>query len=493
MVQEGFDWIGKRALYHPDRIAITEHDKGTHCSYFELNSRAESLHHYFIEKCEVRQGDRIAVLADFSVDYIVLFAAAQKGGWILVPMNYRLTSPEIEPILEDVEPRLVIAEEKYKHLLSNNLRFPFLSFESLRELGLGKGRTPHATLREEDAIFLLYTSGSTGKPKGVIYTHKMLFWNSINTALSLQITEDSKTVNVMPPFHTGGWNVLLTPFLHRGGRVHLMPKFDAEQLIESLILEKSTLFMGVPTMLKMMADAKGFEKAYFPELQYIIVGGESMPVSLIEQYGAKGVSIRQGYGMTEVGPNLTSLHQKEALRKKESIGRPNFYVACRIVDEEGRDLPSGESGELWLSGPVVSPGYWRSPAISEAAFCPMGQWFRSGDIAIRDEEGYFYIVDRVKNMYISGGENVYPAEVERVLSQFPGICETAVIGMKDIHWGEVGCAFLVLEPGQLTSENKIKEFCKLRLASYKVPKKYIFLNELPKTSSGKIDRKLLKE
>jgi fatty-acyl-CoA synthase len=491
MIQEGFDWLSKRALYHPHKIALTEEGKARECSYLELNNRAESLHSFFFEKCGVRQGDRIAVLADFCIDYIVLFAAAQKGGWILVPLNYRMTGPEVDPILEDVEPMLVIVEEKYTNLLPKNLRFPFLSMEALEELGQEDGRTPHAHIQEEDPIFLLYTSGSTGRPKGVIYTHKMLFWNSVNTALSLHLSEESRTVNVMPPFHTGGWNVLLTPFLHRGGRIHLMPKFDPQQVLERLVKEKSTLFMGVPTMLKMMADQSLFEALEFPDLQYIVVGGESMPLPLIEQYGSKGVAIRQGYGMTEVGPNLTSLHQADALRKKGSIGRPNFYVSCKIVNQEGITLPPGEPGELWLSGPVVTPGYWRSREASRSAFGPDGQWFKSGDRALVDEEGYYYIVDRIKNMFISGGENVYPAEVERVLRQYPGLCEVAVVGVKDEHWGEVGCAFMVMESGQEGKEEKIKEFCKKRLAGYKVPKKFVYLDNLPKTPSGKIDKKTL--
>jgi len=346
-----------------------------------------------------------------------------------------------------------------------------------------------ATLQPEVPIFILYTSGTTGRPKGALYTHGMLFWNSINTELSLALTSDSRTINCMPPFHTGGWNVLLTPLLHHGGYSCLVRKFDAAQVLELLQGERPSVFMAVPTMLKMIADQPGFVEADLSCLDYLIVGGEPMPLPLIEAWHAKGIAVRQGYGMTEVGPNLTSLHQQDAIRKKGSIGFPNFYVDTRIVDPQGQDLPPGQPGELWLRGPMVTPGYWGNPEATQKT--KVGAWFRTGDQVLRDEEGYLFIVDRIKNMFISGGENVYPAEVERALVAHPGIEEAAVIGVPDPKWGEVGRAFVVCSDTQLSAED-VQQHCQASLARFKVPKSVVFLAALPKNDTGKIDRQGLK-
>jgi len=344
---------------------------------------------------------------------------------------------------------------------------------------------------EDHPIFILYTSGTTGKPKGVLYSHKMLFWNSVNTAMTLKINSDSKTVVVMPPFHTGGWNVLLTPFLHHGGTVYLCNKFEPNLTLSLLDQKECNIFMGVPTMLAMMANEIDFETSNLSKLDYIIVGGESMPIPLIERYAQKGVAIRQGYGMTEVGPNLTSLHQDDAIRKKGSIGRPNFYVEIKIVGESGNEVAHNEPGELWLRGPMVTKGYWKNEKATKEAFSDDGNWFKTGDMVIEDSEKYLYIVDRLKNMFISGAENVYPAEIEKIIIQNPKVKECCVIGVKDEKWGEVGKAFIALRE-QPISEDEIKSFCLKHLAKFKVPKYYHFLDELPKSDSGKIDRKKLK-
>jgi fatty-acyl-CoA synthase len=344
---------------------------------------------------------------------------------------------------------------------------------------------------EDHPAFILYTSGTTGFPKGAIYSHKMLFWNSINTAMSLIINTESGTVNVMPPFHTGGWNVLTTPFLHHGAYTVLMRKFDPEQVLQLLQEERATLFMGVPTILKMMADAPGFEAAEFPDLHYLIVGGEPMPIPLIEKWDEKGVPVRQGYGMTEVGPNLFSLHQADAIRKKGSIGRPNFYVQTRIVDAQGQDVAPGTPGELWLKGPMVTPGYWQNEAATQKSITD--GWFHTGDMVRADEGHYFFVVDRIKNMYISGGENVYPAEVERVLQAHPAVAEAAVIGVPDEKWGESGRAFVVLHAtGKSEEAETLRAHCKAHLAKFKVPRDIVFLDELPKNDTGKINRAALK-
>ncbi len=244
-------------------------------------------------------------------------------------------------------------------------------------------------------------------------------------------------------------------------------------------------------MLKMMAVVPGFADTNLASLRYIIVGGEAMPIPLIEVYHAKGVPIRQGYGMTEVGPNLTSLHQDDAIRKKGSIGRPNFYVETRIVDDNGEEAAPDSSGELWLRGPMTTPGYWRNADATARAFSE-GNWFRTGDRVRRDAEGYIFVVDRIKNMFISGGENVYPAEVERIILGCEGVAEAAVIGVPDARWGEVGHAYVALAPGAHLNEQTLIDHCARHLAKFKVPRYITFLDALPKNDTGKINRKLLK-
>jgi fatty-acyl-CoA synthase len=268
-----------------------------------------------------------------------------------------------------------------------------------------------------------------------------------------------------------------------------MKKFDPEAVLSLLQTDRVTIFMGVPTMLKMMADAPGFAQASFPDLYYFIVGGEPMPIPLIEQWDEKGVAVRQGYGMTEVGPNLTSLHQDDAIRKKGSIGRHNYYVDIRIVDEHGTDVPANTAGELWLRGPMVTPGYWRNPEATAKSITD--GWFHTGDMVRQDEGQYLYVVDRIKNMFISGGENVYPAEVERVIVKHPAVSEAAVIGIPDEKWGEVGKAFVVLRPGETLDAATIQAHCQANLAKFKVPKQVTFLTELPKNATGKIDKRRL--
>lgn len=493
------DWFAKWALYSPDKIALKEYDTGRTLTYGQLHRLGNRLAHHLQRAFDIGHGDRVAVLAENCLELVVLFAAAQKLGFILVPLNYRLTGTELDYLLRDAGPKLALAEAKFQALMEAAQAWVEMphrwTLEDMAALvdplqnTVDDTLTPLQPVDENDPVFILYTSGTTGFPKGALYTHKMLFWNSINTAISLIVNTESRTLNVMPPFHTGGWNVLTTPFLHHGGYTCLFKKFDPPAVLSALESERCTLFMGVPTMLKMLADEPGFAKADFSSLLYLIVGGEPMPIPLIEKWHAKGVFVRQGYGMTEVGPNLTSLHQDDAVRKKGSIGRPNFYVEVRIVDEQNRDVPVNQPGELLLRGPMVTPGYWRNPKATAKAI--RDGWFHSGDMARMDEEGFLYIVDRLKNMFISGGENVYPAEIERVLVSHSAVSEAAVVAVADEQWGETGRAFVVLRPGHSADETELIHFCRQHLAKYKVPRNVVFVPVLPKNDTGKINRKAL--
>ena len=492
------DWAAKWALYSPDQIALKEHETQRSLTYGQLNQLAMMLASHLRESYGIQKGDRVAVLANNCLEYVILFTAAQKNGMILVPLNYRLSKGEMDFLIKNSSPKLLIVSELYKSLISDNAtveyRWPLAELRSYCQVSKLPNIPVHfdnVALQADDPVLILFTSGTTGFPKGAIYSHQMLFWNSIDTSMSLLINTESRTINCAPPFHTGGWNVLLTPFLHHGAYTYLIEKFDAPTILELLEKEKPSLFFGVPTMLKMIAEEATFDQTDLSSLHYIIVGGEPMPIPLIEQWHQKGVYIRQGYGMTEVGPNLTSLHQRDAIRKKGSIGRPNFYVQTKIVDEQGKEVGPNIAGELLLKGPMVTPGYWQNPEATQKAI--QEAWFHTGDMVQQDEEGYFYVVDRIKNMFISGGENIYPAEVERILCTHPNISAAAVVPIPHHKWGEVGKAYYVSYNQETIPAEDLKAFCLEKLAKFKIPKAFKMIKALPLGSSGKIDRRALSD
>jgi fatty-acyl-CoA synthase len=476
-----YDWFSKWSLYSPDKDAVVEPKR--RASYGELDVTAARIagvlhHHHGLSK-----GDRIAVLAGFSIELIALFGAAQKAGFILVPINTRLTQREVEYQIQDSGASAVIAEEIFDEKLAQSLD------QVLRFSDLDRDADVYENdLTDEDPIFILYTSGTTGFPKGAVYTHGMLFWNSENTAMRLDLTSNDITVNCMPAFHTGGWNVLITPLLHRGGTVWLQNDFDADRVLKCLDESQSTLFMAVPTMLKMMVDADSFESVKLENLRYFIVGGEALPIPMIETWAEKGIPIRQGYGMTEVGPNVTSLHQNDNIRKRGSIGFFNFYIDGKLINDRGEECATDEVGELWLSGPNVTPGYWHNDEANQDSFS--GQWFKTGDLMRMDVDGYLYVAGRKKEMYISGGENVYPREVEHILQKHRSISEVAVIGVPDEKWGESGAAFIVAK-GTPPTINELKDHCQKNLAKFKIPTYFFFVDRFPLNSTGKIDKKEL--
>lgn len=491
-----FDWLGKWAKYTPDRLFLKEYQTQLAWSYYEFNQRANSLANYFVDDLKINKGERIAVYSKNRAEYVLLFFACIKSGAILVPLNFRLTPRELDILINDAEPDLFIYENEYKNEVEKLERITAIPIKKTIE-----EFTPFLTdymtnenlisnfIEQEDPVMILYTAGTTGLSKGAIINHRMLFWNSINTGLRLDLSSFDHTQSFAPFFHTGGWNVLFTPFVHHGASHTLLQKFDPELILELMEKEKTTILFGVPTMLQMLSDSPKFKTADLSSVRYAIVGGAPMPIPLINTWHDKGIYIRQGYGLTEVGPNVFSLHQNDAIRKIGSIGFPNFYFDVKIVDDTGNELGANEVGELWLKSPVVTPGYWRKP--EETAKSITDGWFHTGDMVRKDEEGYFYVVDRKKNMFISGGENVYPAEIERFLLSIPAIKEAAVIGVEDEKWGEVGSAFIVIKESELFSEEDAASCCLGKLAKYKIPKHFTILAEIPKNAAGKTDRKKL--
>lgn len=485
------DWLERHALYNPDAVAVVWEPTGRAYTYAECHDLGARLAAALAHRNGLAKGDRIAILAENSIEHVLLFFAAQKAGYILVPLNYRLTVPEIQYLVEDSDPTVLFHTAPYA-ATAQATTAQCLPFDHLHGLLDEAAAAPAShDVGLDDPIMILYTSGTTGRPKGALITHGMLFWNSVNTEIRLGLTAADVSFNAAPFYHTGGWNVLLTPFLHHGARTILFDRFDGERLLRLCDEARITILWGVPTMLKVMADAPAFDEVTLASVRYAIVGGEAMPEPLIHRWQDKGVPIRQGFGMTEVGVNCFSLPERDAIRKIGSIGFPNFYLDTRIVDDDGCEVPAGETGELLMRGPVVTPGYWHKPEATAEAL--RDGWFHTGDLVRQDDEGYYYVVGRKKEMYISGGENVYPAEVEAALYEHPAVSETAVVGVPDAQWGEVGMAFVVRTPGIFLETEALIAHCRARLAGYKIPKHIRFVESLPTGHSGKVLKRTLRE
>ena len=338
----------------------------------------------------------------------------------------------------------------------------------------------------------MYTSGTTGQPKGAIITHGMTFWNCVNLGGPAYISPSSVLLTVLPLFHTGGLNCYTNPVLHAGGTVLIMRAFDPG-LALALISDRSrgiNVFFGVPSIYQFMSQHPSFATSDFSRLVIGGVGGAPMPVPLLKVWEERGVALQQGYGMTETSPAVLTLDREDAKRKAGSSGKPVLHTEVRIVRPDGSDAAIGELGELWVRGPNVTPGYWNRPDADHSSFTD--GWLHTGDATRVDEEGFYYIVDRWKDMYISGGENVYPAEVENVLHQLAAVAEAAVIGVPDQQWGEVGMAIVAVKPGQAVTEIEIHAHCAANLARFKCPRLIQFVDALPRNATGKIHKPTLR-
>ncbi len=490
------DWISKWASYTPDKKAMFCYDTGQSFTYRQLDEYSLKIGAYLKNHFQLKKGDRLAVLAEHSPEYLMLFIATQRLGIILVPLNYRATEYELQHCLENVTPALFLADWMSFEFKAIKLQeslgiavIPTASFFSEAFKQKPASSSEKFKIAVDYPIFIFYTSGTTGKPKGVLYTNRMLFWNSLNTSVQLEITSKDHTINALPPYHTSGWNVLLLPMLHRGARVDFMKKFRPKKLLQYIEEEPVSLFLAVPTMLRMMVKTSAFQNFTPKKLKYIVTGGESLSISLIDTWAKKGILISQGYGLTEAGPSITSLHYHDALWKKGSIGKPNFYVDVKIVDKNNVEVAAHQPGELCLRGNIVTPGYWNDLDHSFSKI--RDNWFHTEDIVKVDDDGFIYIVGRKSQMFISGGENIHPSEIEQVLYKYSQVQEAAVVGVEDKNWGEIGIAFIVLKDEKFQS-NAIMDHLKMHLASYKIPKDIIFLKCLPKVGIGKIDKKVLR-
>lgn len=501
------DYLGRRAIYTPNQLAVVDAGKMPHRSftYSELNHRADRLANWLRDGAGIQKGDRVAILAHNGVEYLDALFACGKLGAILVCLNWRLHWRELQGLLEQTRPAVLI----YSGEFADNVQLLYNACDFLEYLvhidgdGLSNSRNLEKTLAEsalrnvttesvteEDILALIFTGGTTGMPKAAQISHRMIAWNTLNTIIH-DLQHGDVTVNSFPMFHTGGLFIYTLPLLILGGTVILTRKFDAVQTLQLIEEYAVTLYAGVPTMYQMMTQTPQWQDADLSALRFCTSGGAPLPVSLVEQFrDEKGVQFKQGFGMTEFGPGVFALAPEDAIRKVGSIGRPNFFVDARIVDEHNQPVPHGTVGELVLRGPSLCSGYFNQPELTANAVDSDG-WFHTGDLAMTDEQLYFRIVDRKKDMFLSGGENVYPTEIEQVIYKHPAVDMCAVIGVPDEKWGEVGKAFVVLKAGQTLSIDALNQHMHHFLAGYKVPKHVEFRDSLPISGAGKILKRAL--
>jgi fatty-acyl-CoA synthase len=453
-----------RARVTPNRVAIDF--GGREVAYAELDERSDELAR------SLTRGERVATLTGNSPEHVVTFFACAKAGAILLPISWRLSPHEIAYQLDDAEPAVFLVEDEYAELgaaaLSLSATAPRTVLPS-NSLLQGSGRPEPG-----DPLLLIYTSGTTGKPKGALLTHANCFWTNLSFDLATGVAGTDVVLQCLPQFHVGGWNVHPLLAWWKGARVVLERTFEPERALALIAEKRVTTMMGVPANYLFMSQAPGFTDADLSSLRCAVVGGAPMPVPLLDTWAERGVDIVQGYGLTEGAPNVLCLPPEDARRKAGWAGKPYPYVECDLSDE----------AELLVRGPNVFAGYWRNEEATAAAV--REGWLHTGDVAERDAEGFYRIKGRIKDMVISGGENVYPAEIEDVLAAHPAVVEAAVVGVPDERWGEVCVAFVVLSAE--ADEDELAEHCRERLARYKVPKSFHVIDALPRNSMGKLQK-----
>jgi fatty-acyl-CoA synthase len=487
------DLLARRASLSPEAIALEDAVTGRALSYAELDRQAARVAGLMRSR-GVKEGDRVAILCRNRIAFFeILFGCARLGA-ILVPLNWRMPPAELQPLLDDCAPVLIFhGAEDEANVAGLRRAPPAIHLDSEYEpAAAAAGPAPPRPQWPRDGIwYLLYTSGTTGRPKGVIYTFGMALANYVNIGAAIGLGSADVTANFLPLFHTAGINLHTLPTLIQGGRVIVLPGFDAERLVALIEAERLDTVFAVPTVYQALLDHPRFAAAPLDRVRHWGCGGAPLPDIVVERSRAVGIRICAGMGMTETGPTAFLAAPEDAWTRIGSVGRPQLLVGARIVDAEGRDVAPGEVGDLLFSGPAVTPGYWNDAEATRAAFTADG-WLRTGDLARQDPDGFWYIAGRRKDMFISGGENVYPAEIENVLAAHPAVSEAAVVAAPHPQWGEVGRAFIQLAHGRpRPAEPELAAFCRTRLAAYKVPQSFEFVPDLPRTAAGKVQKHLL--
>jgi fatty-acyl-CoA synthase len=496
-------WATRRAFLSGDRIALI--DGQSRLTYAEFDRRTDQFARA-LRELGVRQGDRVAALLVNSAAFLETMFASAKLGAVFVPINFRLAPPEVAFLLADsgadvfvwschlsalahaaldgegvrVRTRLVVGGEPADGEAD---------FEQV--LASGEPRALGIDVAGSDLCCLPYTSGTTGRPKGVMLTHDNFLWNAINTVLGHRLREGDRTVTVAPLFHMGGLGVHTLPLIYVGGASALLPAFDPEQTLATMARERVTVQFLVPAMWAALMTVPGFESYDLSALELAVTAGAPCPLPVLEYFQGKGVPFQEGFGLTETAPTVSILDADHVKEKAGSIGRPVFHVETRIVDEGDRDVPTGQVGELVVRGPNVFAGYWGLPDATAEAF--RGGWFHTGDMGRMDADGFITLVDRKKDMIISGGENVYPIEVEQVLYRHPAVREVAVVGVPHAKWGETPIAVVALKDGAQVTGDDLIGYSRERLAHFKCPTRVEYVPELPRNATGKVLKTTLRK
>jgi fatty-acyl-CoA synthase len=495
------DWIGRWGHSFPEKEALVDAIENRRYTFGQLADDIHRMANFLRQDIDIKQGDRVACLSLNRAGYITLFFALSRLGAILVPLNFRLAPAEFIYFLEDATPKALFFDKNHLESIggfkANVSLDHYVCFDDDDSLGFslpGVWETlsieppPAVEIGPDDPQLIIYTSGTTGLPKGVILTHGMLTWNSINTVLGWDMRSEDKTILHAAMFYTAGWNVFTLPLAYCRGVNILIQSFEPDLILDLIEKEGVSVFFGVPTMFQMLIDSPKFPTADLSKVRFMVSGGAPLSHDILETFKTqKSIRIWEGYGLTEVGPNNFLANGKPG-----TLGQPMPHVDVKIVDPQGNEVPVGEEGEIFLRGPHTCAGYWNKPEETASAFA--NGWFKTGDLGRVDSDGHFSIVGRLKDMIISGGANIYPAEIERVIEAHPAVAGAAVIGVPDPKWGEVGKAIIELQSGKTLSFEDLLDFLREKLGKFKLPRYLSVVDTLPRTpASGKVQKFMLKE
>ena len=508
------DWSARRATLSPDETALTDATTGESWTYADLDARATRTAR-LLDEHGVTDGERVAVVSRNRPALVDLLFACGKTGGVFAPLSHRLAPPELAALLETVDPELVVAEGGFEAAVADALgengdtNTLTLSTDGDHDWPAFEEAVPMddspfdgSDLSPEDPFMFLHTGGSTGTPKETVLTHGSVVWNATNTVTAWGLRPRDATPMVFPMFHTGGWNVLTLPLFHVGGHVVIARDFDPGEVLSLVEAHDASVLVAVPAVLRMMTEHDDWPDANLSSLRFAKSGGGPCRQAVMETWWDRGVSLSQGYGLTECGPNNFSMPDEWPREKADSVGVPAMHVDARIVSDDGEHVEQGDVGELELRGPHAAAGYWRAPEETAETFDtervenPTADgvatgWVSTGDLARCDADGYYYIEGRKKNMFVSGGENVYPPEVEDAIADHPNVDEVVVIGVPDDTWGTVGKA--VVEGDESLALEELTSFLNERLARFKHPRSLAFVDDMPTSGPSKIDRTAVRE
>lgn len=488
-------WIEKRAQITPERIALV--GNGRQYTYQDMADSIKQTIYLLGNELQIERGQRVAILSPNNTEYLVMYFALAKMGCIIVPLNTRLSIKELEYQLNDCQATYLFTCNTLLHLgkeLQQLCGVKCMLLDSISQYPLDSRASapkhPYQDVNATSPFIICYTSGTTGRPKGAVLTQENVYWNAVNNLLALDITSEDRMLSLLPFFHIGGIGLFTFAVFFAGGTVVIPDSTDSERVLHTIEKEDITLVMGVPTIFNSLRNSDAFETTNFNSIRWLYSGGAPCPPDLIRYYHEKGIPLGQGYGLTEASPTVFMLSKEDYKKKVGSIGKPAMFCDVRILNSEGEDVAPNEVGELVVRGPNVISEYWNLPEETEKAF--VDGWFCTGDLVRADEDGFVYIAGRKKDMLISGGENIYPIEVEQVILQHPAVEEVAVFGVPDPKWGEVPVASIILTTGAQVTESEIINHCLKGLTKYKCPKKVEIVKDFPRSSIGKVNKVLLK-